>query len=35
MIPEDIPESEIISYLLNKNHPLQMVYVLDLVMKGV
>ena len=27
MIPDDIPQSEIMSYLVNKNHPLQMPYV--------
>jgi hypothetical protein len=27
MIPDDIKLSEVISYLLNKNHPLQMPFV--------
>lgn len=28
MIPDDIPPTEVIPYLLNKNHPLQMPFVL-------
>ncbi len=30
MIPDDIPSTEVIPYLLNKNHPLQMPFVTSL-----
>ena len=34
MIPDDIPPTEVIPYLLNKNHPLQMPFVLFISILG-